>query len=64
MQGDTAEMPQAGIPGAGGGQLVPALFKGQQFSTAGEGPVGGQTGPLLLNTHHPGEGGGPIRETQ
>lgn len=63
VQGDTAEMPQAGIPGVGGGQLVPALFKGQQFSTAGEGRVGGQRGPLLPNTHHPGEGGGPIRDS-
>lgn len=38
VQGDTAEMPQAGMgwsaeevgyPEAGGDQLVPALFKGQ-----------------------------------
>lgn len=42
---------------------MPALFKGQQFSTAGEGRVGGQKGSLLPNTHHPGEGGGPIRDT-
>lgn len=58
-QGDTAEVPQAGMGwshhGGGGlprgcfahtgrGQLVSALFKGQQFSTAGEGPVGGPSG--------------------
>lgn len=42
---------------------MPALFKGQQFSTAGEGRVGGQKGSLLPNTHHPGEGGGLIRDT-
>lgn len=46
VQGDTAEMPRAGpaeragYPRAGGGQLVPALYKGQQFSTAGEEWVG------------------------
>lgn len=31
---------EVGYPGAGGEQLVPALFKGQQFSTAGEGHLG------------------------
>lgn len=31
---------KVGYSGAGGEQLVPALFKGQQFSTAGEGQVG------------------------
>lgn len=63
--GDTAEMPQAGMswpreeagcPGAGRGQLVPDLFKGQRFSTLVIGGGGCQAGPLLLNTHHLGRG--------
>lgn len=47
---------EAGCPGAGRGQLVPDLFKGQRFSTLLIGGGGCRVGPLLLNTHHLGRG--------
>lgn len=50
---------EVGHPGAGGGQLPPALFKGQRFSTAGEGQVGGSGQPCPLEHTLPRGGGGP-----
>lgn len=50
---------EVGYPGAGGGQLPPALFKGQRFSTAGEGQVGVSGQPCPLEHRLPRGGGGP-----
>ena len=69
--GDTAEMPQAGMSwprrgggllGAGGGQLVPDLFKGQRFSTPVRGRgVSGRPAPPEHTP--PGEGVVQIRDS-
>lgn len=49
---------ELGYPGAGGGQLPPALFKGQRFSTAVKGRWGCQASRPLEHTL-PRGGGGP-----
>lgn len=53
---------RGGLPVAGGGQLVPALFKGQQFSTAGEGRLGVSRRPPPPE-HAPPRGRGSRSET-
>ena len=56
MRGDTAEMPQAGIPGAGGSWCL-LCSKASDSPRLAKGGWGVKRGPLLLNTPQPRGGG-------